>query len=271
MQRKKAFTLVELLVVIGIIAVLIAILLPALTAAKAQANRLKCASNLRTLGQVAFQYAYDNKGWIPRNCDYDNPLMPSWVDLLARNMKKQLPPPPIGMMYTQGYDISAVPFYARITEGEIGGLGVRWQEREAARNFPLAPGARPERSSVVVPTSHVGTTGGVPGASPAPASDQLQIGTYRDLWAAEVTDRSPALRFLRPTQTLELSPADAERLGLNGTPEVDVRHNGTSLRARVAIRERIRPGTAFLVDGLGDGAGALARHAVEVSAAEGGE
>jgi len=164
-----------------------------------------------------------------------------------------------------------VPFYARITEGEIGGLGVRWQEREAARNFPLAPGARPERSSVVVPTSHVGTTGGVPGASPAPASDQLQIGTYRDLWAAEVTDRSPALRFLRPTQTLELSPADAERLGLNGTPEVDVRQNGTSLRARVAIRERIRPGTAFLVDGLGDGAGALARHAVEVSAAEGGE
>ena len=114
MQRKRAFTLVELLVVIAIIAVLIAILLPALTAAKAQANRLKCASNLRTLGQVAFQYAYDNKGWIPRNCDYGDPLSPSWVDLLARNMKKQLPPPPPGMMYSQTYDISAVPYYARI-------------------------------------------------------------------------------------------------------------------------------------------------------------
>src|SRR4051812_9214314 len=114
MQRKKAFTLVELLVVIGIIAVLIAILLPALTAAKAQANRLKCASNLRTLGQVAFQYAYDNKGWIPRNCDYGDPFSPSWVDLMARNMKKQLPPAPAGMMYTQAYDTSAVPYYARI-------------------------------------------------------------------------------------------------------------------------------------------------------------
>src|SRR4051812_10966752 len=114
MQRKKAFTLVELLVVIGIIAVLIAILLPALTAAKAQANRLKCASNIRTLGQVAFQYAYDNKGWIPRNCDYNDPYSPSWIDLLARNMKKQLPSPPAAMMYTPGYDSTAAPFYGRI-------------------------------------------------------------------------------------------------------------------------------------------------------------
>jgi len=114
MKRKNAFTLVELLVVIGIIAILIAILLPALAAAKSQANRLKCTSNLRALGQVAFQYAYDNKGWIPRNCDYGNALMPSWVDLMARNMKKQLPPPPPGMMYSAAYDLSAVPYYARI-------------------------------------------------------------------------------------------------------------------------------------------------------------
>jgi prepilin-type N-terminal cleavage/methylation domain-containing protein/prepilin-type processing-associated H-X9-DG protein len=114
MQRKKAFTLVELLVVIAILALLIAILLPALAAARAQANRVKCASNLRALGQVAFQYAYDNKGWIPRNCDYGDPRMPSWVDLMARNMKKMLPPPPPGMMYSQTYDISAVPYYARI-------------------------------------------------------------------------------------------------------------------------------------------------------------
>src|SRR5258706_257743 len=114
MQRKKAFTLVELLVVIAIIALLIAVLLPALGAARAQANRLKCASNLRTLGQVAYQYAYDNKGWIPRNCDYNNPLMPSWIDLLCRNMKKTLPPPPPGMSYNAAYDASAVPFYFRI-------------------------------------------------------------------------------------------------------------------------------------------------------------
>ena len=150
-----------------------------------------------------------------------------------------------------------VPFYVGVTEEEIGGLGVRWQERSAAADFPQAPGTAAGPEARETP--------------PAPTNGALQIGTYRDLWAAEVTDRSPALRFLRPTQTLELSPADAERLGLNGRQEVNVGRNGTSLRARVAIRERIRPGTAFLVDGLGDGAGALARQTVEVSAAEGGE
>jgi anaerobic selenocysteine-containing dehydrogenase len=122
-----------------------------------------------------------------------------------------------------------------------------------------------------VRTSHVRTSGGAATTPAAPTNGALKVGTYRDLWAAEVTDRSPALRFLSPTQTLELSPTDAERLGLAPGGDADVRSNGTSLRARVAIRERIRPGTGFLIDGLGDGAGALARELVEVSPAEGDE
>ena len=62
---QRAFTLVELLVVIGIIAVLIAILLPALGKAREQAKALQCQSNLRTIGQGLRLYALSNRDSLP--------------------------------------------------------------------------------------------------------------------------------------------------------------------------------------------------------------
>ena len=69
-QRVIAFTLVELLVVIGIIAVLIGILLPALSSARRSANGIKCAANLRAIGQGINVYIAENKQTYPASYVY---------------------------------------------------------------------------------------------------------------------------------------------------------------------------------------------------------
>ncbi len=100
-QSCSAFTLVELLVVIGIIALLISILLPALNAAKESARVATCLSNLRQIGQAMQTYIADNKGYIVPGSYRDTSQAPNangyltyeaWTTILVA--RKYLPYPP---------------------------------------------------------------------------------------------------------------------------------------------------------------------------------
>jgi NADH-quinone oxidoreductase subunit G len=133
----------------------------------------------------------------------------------------------------------SVSFYAGISDGDIGGRGIRWQDTAAAANLPSA-GSEPTGAGETLPSSDRDSSG-------------LALSTYRDLWAGPITELNPPLKFLRPQQRLEISLVDAERMGLKQGDEVSVGQNGTSVQAKVAIKERVPDGVCFLAEGTEHG------------------
>jgi NADH-quinone oxidoreductase subunit G len=143
----------------------------------------------------------------------------------------------------------AVPFYAGITLDEIGGRGVRWPAHESAARFEVAPW---KPVALELPKA-------------AEDGDGLRLGTYRSLWSSKEVDVSPALKFMRPQQVVELSPDDAGRLGLGEGDRVEVGSDGTRVRGPVRLRQAVPSGSVFLAEGTTDEpANALTEALVEI-------
>ena len=126
----------------------------------------------------------------------------------------------------------AVPRYAGLTLDKLAGRGVRPES---------APGEAWSPAELSVPA-----------AAPAASNGSLRLGTFRTLWASKEVDVSPALAFARPEPVVELSPADAERIGVGNGDEVEVGSNGTRYRGRTVVRAAIPAGSVFLPEGVGD-------------------
>jgi predicted molibdopterin-dependent oxidoreductase YjgC len=207
----------------------------------------------------------------------------------------------------------AVSFYNGISDEQIGGRGIRWQDREgstsdrtgsegtgpggaadSAEQGPTESGAtsRPgyvhasdsaaeansdddtasdssetvgegapdtERDAPISMAQPEPTPGGVASGEPdaTVAADQdgdsLLLGTYRNLWAGPITELNPPLKFLTPQQRVEISTADAERLGLRSGDKVRVSQNGSGVEAEVHVKERVSKGVVFMAEGVLDG------------------
>jgi NADH-quinone oxidoreductase subunit G len=125
----------------------------------------------------------------------------------------------------------AVPFYNGLTLDEIAGRGVRWPERATYEIDAWEP------VKLDVP------------AVPAARDGALRLGTWRSLWSSKEVEVSPVLKFMRPRQMVELSPADAQALGINDGDRVEVAANGTKVRGAVRLRASVPGGSVFLTEG----------------------
>ncbi len=150
--------------------------------------------------------------------------------------------------------VEAVPFYSGLTLEEIGGRGVRWWEREgASARFPSGSGRDMGDMDAQIPH-----------ASTAERNGGLRLGVYRPIWAAPEVEISPALKFAIAHQQAEISPEDAQRLGIVTGELLDVSQNGSSLRAKAAVRSGVAPGTVFLATGLTSESANLLSHGTDV-------
>jgi NADH-quinone oxidoreductase subunit G len=135
----------------------------------------------------------------------------------------------------------SVPFYRGLTLDKIGGRGISWPQTDAAEAYEHAEWDPAPLS--------------IPAAAPATSNGSLRLGTFRTLWASKEVDASPVLKFAVPKQVVELSPTDADRLGISHGEKVEVASNGHRVRGAAVVRASVPAGSVFVAEGVEDSPG----------------
>lgn len=225
-SHRSAFTLVELLVVIGIIGLLVALLLPALNRAREQARTIKCASNLRTVGQAAQMYQNENKGWM---------LYPTTSPWEIRCWTNQIDPYLAGVVQRGRTGVASGRIYAEFKQCPV------WELFYDDRTGPTGAGqgrfkefAKTYKMNTLLRIPRANSQRFVPTASPqSPGTgDQARIGMLRNtsMWVYFGDALSLDLVGEVPNQQesgeFGFEVNDATAVGSGGQAGPGLRHNG---------------------------------------------
>jgi prepilin-type N-terminal cleavage/methylation domain-containing protein/prepilin-type processing-associated H-X9-DG protein len=159
MHKKRAFTLIELLVVIAIIALLMSILMPALTKARKQAKLVLCQSNLKQWGIILSAYVDNNDGYFHQGWGLSEPASNWWMDAMrsyyknvndirccpvAANLKKTVADGHVNFGVWEGwgdYGSYGINGWVENTDAAVEGTNPAWRWRtpnvKGAVNIPL--------------------------------------------------------------------------------------------------------------------------------------
>jgi prepilin-type N-terminal cleavage/methylation domain-containing protein/prepilin-type processing-associated H-X9-DG protein len=181
MRKSKGFTLVELLVVIGIIALLISMLLPVLGGIRRQAGQTKCLSSLRQIGVALQLYAQEQEGYYPvaywdrgTAAPTDVPREASWPDMLSKYVHAAAAADRDDVSsYRRGSVLWGCPAYDVSENFDPSSFGDAVRTGYGMQYYPMAPA-----------TATVGNGTGPKGNLAYIDNDQPSVGTWfkRDVW-----------------------------------------------------------------------------------------